>query len=69
MKALKQEEIRALTDEELGRREKSIRESLFKIRMKLAIGQMSKVADVNASRRNLARVLTELRRRAAAANG
>ena len=69
MKAVKSEELRALTDEELNRREQAIREALFKIRMKLAIGQMSKVADVNASRRNLARVLTELRRRAAAANG
>ena len=69
MKATKQEELRALTVEELVTREKGLRESLFKIRMKLAIGQMSKVADVNASRRNLARVLTELRRRAAAANG
>ena len=69
MKAVKSEELRALTDEELNRREKSIREALFKIRMKLAIGQMSKVADVNASRRNLARVLTELRRRAVGANG
>lgn len=63
MKALKVEELRALTDEELGRREKALRESLFKIRMKLAIGQMSKVADIIATKRNLARVLTVARQR------
>ena len=66
MKALKTEELRALTDEDLARREKAARETLFKIRMKLAVGQMSKVADVEATRRNLARLLTEMRRRARA---
>jgi ribosomal protein L29 len=69
MKALKTEELKALPDDELARREKSLRESLFKIRMKLAIGQFSKVADVNATRRNLARIMTETRRRAAVAKG
>jgi len=63
MKALKVEELRALADEELVLREKSLRESLFKIRMRLAIGQMSKVADVIATKRNLARVLTVMRQR------
>lgn len=65
MKALKSEELRALSDEELARREKALRESLFKARMKLAIGQFSKMADVQATRQNLARVLTEMRRRKA----
>jgi len=64
MKAYKTEELRALSPEELTRREDSLRESLFKMRMKLAVGQMSKVADVNATKRNLARVLTEMHRRA-----
>jgi ribosomal protein L29 len=64
MKAYKTEELRALTPEELARREESLRESLFKMRMKLAVGQMSKVADVIATKRNLARVLTEMHRRA-----
>lgn len=67
MKALKTDELRALTDEELGRREKASRESLFKFRMKLAVGQMSKNADIMATRRNLARILTEINRRANAA--
>lgn len=64
MKAYKTEELRALAPEELARREESLRESLFKMRMKLAVGQLSKVADVNATKRNLARVLTEMHRRA-----
>jgi ribosomal protein L29 len=67
MKALNTEELRALTDEELVRREQESRETLFKIRMKLAVGQFSKNADINATRRNLARILTELNRRSAAA--
>ena len=64
MKALKTEEIRALTTDELIRREAEYRESLFKMRMKLATGQLTQVADVKATRRNVARVLTELNRRA-----
>lgn len=64
MKALNSEEIRALTTEELVRREDQYRESMFKMRMKLATGQLSHVADVKATRRNLARVLTEMNRRA-----
>ena len=67
MKALKTEELRALKDEELAAREKELRESLFKIRMKLATGQMAKMADINASKRNLARILTEQNRRQKAA--
>jgi ribosomal protein L29 len=67
MKALKSEELRAQTDEELVRREKVLRETQFKVRMKLAVGQFGKVADVEATRRNLARVLTEQRRRVRAA--
>lgn len=63
MKAYRMEELTALSDEELIRREESLRESLFKMRMKLAVGQMSKVADVAATRRNLARVLTVKRQR------
>ncbi|HNU68717.1 MAG TPA: 50S ribosomal protein L29 [Myxococcota bacterium] len=63
MKALKSEELHALTTEELIRRETQYRESLFKMRMKLATGQLSHVADVTATRRNLARILTEMNRR------
>lgn len=67
MKGLKMEELSALTDEELVVREEQMRESLFKMRMKLAVGQMSKVADVSATRKNLARVLTVKRQRVTAA--
>jgi large subunit ribosomal protein L29 len=63
MKAYRLEELQALTDVELRQREKTLREALFRMRMKIAIGQFSKVADVSATRRNLARVLTVLRMR------
>lgn len=69
MKAFSMEELRALSDEELDRREEQLREALFRMRMKLAIGQFSKVADVSATRRNLARVLTVKRERALKASG
>lgn len=61
------EELTALTDEELVVREEQLRGNLFKMRMKLAVGQMSKVADVSATRQNLARVLTVKRQRVIAA--
>jgi large subunit ribosomal protein L29 len=64
MKALNTEEIRALTTEELVRRENEYRESLFKMRMKLATGQLAQVSEVKVTRRNVARVLTEMNRRA-----
>jgi|GEM_PF-152930 len=63
MKAYRLEELQALTDVELRQREKTLCEALFRMRMKIAIGQFSKVADVSATRRNLARVLTVLRMR------
>jgi large subunit ribosomal protein L29 len=64
MKALNTEEIRALTTEELVRRENEYRESLFKMRMKLATGQLAQVSEGKVTRRNVARVLTEMNRRA-----
>jgi len=67
MKSLKTEELRALSDEDLVRREAEHRETLFKFRMRLATGQMSKMADIQATRRNLARILTEQNRRRKAA--
>ncbi|NOZ01678.1 MAG: 50S ribosomal protein L29 [Deltaproteobacteria bacterium] len=67
MKALKMEELDTLSAEELDLRENQLRGSLFKMRMKLAVGQLSKVTDVNATRKNLARVLTVKRQRATAA--
>ena len=63
MKAYKTEELRSLTDEELIRREQSLRKTLFDFRMKLAVGQLTKFADITAMKRNLARVLTELQHR------
>lgn len=63
MKPYRMEELRTLSDEELSRRERELREALFKMRMQLAIGQYTKVADVSVTRRNLARVLTVARER------
>lgn len=67
MKALKLEELNSLTAEELDRREDQLRKALFQMRMKLTVGQMSKVADVSITRKNLARVLTVKRQNVIAA--
>lgn len=67
MKALKSEEVRTLTDDELNRREQQYRETLFKMRMKAAVGQLTSVADVKTNRQNLARIMTEVTRRRLAA--
>jgi len=69
MKAYKTDELRSLTDEELIRREQSLRKTLFDFRMKLAVGQLTKFADITATKRNLARVLTELQHRRAGLSG
>jgi len=53
----------------LIRREQSLRKTLFDFRMKLAVGQLTKFADITATKRNLARVLTELQHRRAGLSG
>lgn len=58
MKPLKIQEIRSLSDDELKRKETSLREALFKVRMQLAIGKFTKMADIKVMKKNLARIMT-----------
>lgn len=63
MKAYRMAELTGLTDEELAAREEALREALFKMRLQRTVGRFTKVADMKATRRNLARVLTVKRQR------
>ena len=52
------EEIRELSDDELGRRENDTRQELFNLKVQLATQQTTNVARVKMLRRDLARILT-----------
>ncbi len=52
------DEIRELSDDELGRRENETRQELFNLRVQLATQQTTNVARVRKLRRDLARILT-----------
>ncbi len=52
------DEMRELSDDELGRREAETRQELFNLRVQLATQQTTNVARVRRLRRDLARILT-----------
>ena len=64
MKAAK---ARELTDEELVKKERDIREELFKFRFQHATGQLENPIRLRTLRRDMARVITIRKEKAAAA--
>lgn len=52
------EELRQLSDVELGAKEKEMREQLFRLRFQLAAGQMESVKKIRELRKDIARLLT-----------
>lgn len=60
---MKAGEMRELTDEELKKKEKEIREEIFNLRMQIATRQVSSSARIRNLKRDLARVLTTVRER------
>ncbi|HZI18248.1 MAG TPA: 50S ribosomal protein L29 [Pyrinomonadaceae bacterium] len=65
----RREEIERLTgmsDEELREEAVRLKESIFRLNFKLALGDMEAVRTVRRERKNLARVQTLMRQRAAA---
>ncbi|MDD3472362.1 MAG: 50S ribosomal protein L29 [Syntrophaceae bacterium] len=58
---MKPKELRDLSVEELGTKEKEFREEEFKLRFKKATGQLEKTAQLKQVRRNIARVKTIIR--------
>ncbi len=63
MKPLGMEEIRAFATEDLVARLRLLKKELFEIRMNLAVGQNSRVADIKAIKKGIARIMTVLNQR------
>jgi large subunit ribosomal protein L29 len=64
---MKADEIRDLSDDDLAARVDELKESLFRMRFKLMLGNVDVVKSMREQRKDLARVKTILRERAIAA--
>jgi large subunit ribosomal protein L29 len=64
---MKSEELRDLSDDDLRARVNELKESLFRMRFKLSLGNTDVVKQLRVSRKDLARVNTLLRERESAA--
>ncbi len=64
---MKSEGLRDLSDDDLRARVNELKESLFRMRFKLSLGNTDVVKQLRVSRKDLARVNTLLRERGSAA--
>jgi len=55
---MKAQEIRNLTEDELGKREVALKEEIFNLRIQVATQQSTNVARIGNLKKDLARVLT-----------
>ncbi|HXG94105.1 MAG TPA: 50S ribosomal protein L29 [Blastocatellia bacterium] len=60
---MKADEIRDLSDEDLRARLSELKESIFRMRFKLSLGNTDVVKSLRESRKDLARVKTVIRER------
>jgi large subunit ribosomal protein L29 len=60
------EKIRNFTDEELGHQERDMSDQLFKLKFQLNMGQTESLKKLRGLRKDIARVKTIVRERAAA---
>jgi large subunit ribosomal protein L29 len=60
---MKAEEVRNLSDTELGQKVKDLRVELFNLRFQLATGQLDNPQRIKAVKRDIARLHTEIRSR------
>lgn len=58
---MKTGELRDMTQEELAARAKQLREELFNLKFQHAIGQLENNSRLNATKKDIARVLTVMR--------
>ncbi len=65
---MKYSEVVDLSDDELGLKEKELRQELFNLRFRKATSQLDNTARIGLLKRDLARVLTSRRERARAAD-
>ena len=63
---MKAEKIRNLTDQELGHQESDMSDQLFKLKFQLNMGQTESLKKIRGLRKDIARVKTIVRERAAA---
>ena len=63
---MKADQVRQLTDEELGARVRELRNQVFNLRIKHRTGQLESVASLGLTRRDLARALTVQREKVGA---
>ena len=66
---MKADEMRDLSNEDLQGKIGELKESIFRMRFKLSLGNTDVVKQLREQRRDLARVKTLLRQRAIAATG
>ena len=64
---MKPSEVRALSDEELQKKLEDARAELFNLRFQMAMSQLDNTARVTTVKRDIARILTEMRARELAA--
>ncbi|MBR2836309.1 MAG: 50S ribosomal protein L29 [Coriobacteriales bacterium] len=64
---MKQQEIKALADEDLRAKLKECRTELFNLRFQMATSQLDNTARVSTVKKDVARILTEIRARELAA--
>jgi large subunit ribosomal protein L29 len=62
---MKAEKIRNLTDEELSHQEREMNDQLFKLKFQLNMGQTESLKKIRGLRKDIARVKTIVRERAA----
>lgn len=63
------ERFRQMGDQELGSRELDLRDELFRLRFQMAMGQSESIKKLRQLRRDIARVKTLQRERAAGGKG
>jgi len=65
MEGMKAEKIRNLTEEELRHQEQEMSDELFKLKFQLSMGQTESLKKIRGLRKDIARVKTIARERAA----
>ena len=63
---MRAEKVRELSQDELKNRERELAEQLFRLRFQKSVGQLDNALKVRETRRDIARVKTILKERAAA---
>jgi large subunit ribosomal protein L29 len=62
---MKASELRDMTKEELLKKEDELREDIFRMRMKLATGELEDTSKIGKSKKDIARIKTVLKKKEA----